>query len=164
MSDNKVLVLCATGKVGRNVTRALKEQGFDVYGTTRSANNSLEANGIHPIVCNYTVREDVERALTESGAKKIVSITDYFLAAKSKPEVEIEQGKNAIDAAKAAGVEHFIFISVVDGELFNDKVKHCKTKLVIEKYLKDSGLNYSILRPTAFFENFDDPANCTYFL
>jgi len=159
MTLEKVLVLCSTGKVGRNVSRALKEQGFNVYGTTRSAKNSLEANGIHPIVCNYTVREDVQRALAESGAKKIVAITDFFGAAKSKADVEIQHGKNAIDAAKAAGVEHFIFISCVDVELVNEHVKHFKSKWAVENYLKDSGLNYSILRPTAFFENFDDAAN-----
>jgi len=158
-SDNKVLVLCATGKIGRNVSRALKEKGFDVFGTTRNAKNSLEAKGIHPIVCNYTVREDIDKALQTSGAKKVVSLTDFFGAAKSKPDVEIQHGKNAIDAAKAAGVQHFIFISVVDPDLVNDHVKHFKTKLVIENYLKESGLSYSILRPTAFFENFDDAAN-----
>jgi len=158
-SDNKVLVLCATGKAGRNVSRALKEQGFDVFGTTRSTNNSLEAQGIHPIVCNYTARADIDQALSQSGAKKVFSITDFFGAAKQKSELEIEHGKIAIDAAKAAGVEHFIFMSVVDPELVNEHVKHFKTKLVIENYLKESGLQYSILRPTNFFENFDDAAN-----
>ena len=38
-------------------------------------------------------------------------------------------------------------------------MRHIKTKLVIEDYLRRSGLPYSILRPTAFFENFDDPKN-----
>ena len=42
MSDEKVLVLNATGKVGRNVCVALKEAGFDVYGTTRSPQNTLQ--------------------------------------------------------------------------------------------------------------------------
>jgi nucleoside-diphosphate-sugar epimerase len=36
MSSTKVLVLCATGKAGRNVCKALKDAGFEVYGTTRS--------------------------------------------------------------------------------------------------------------------------------
>ena len=34
-----------------------------------------------------------------------------------------------------------------------------KAKVVLEQYLRDSGVPYSILRPCAFFENFDDPAN-----
>lgn len=159
MSGDRVLVLNATGKVGRNTCRALKEAGFDVYGTTRSNSADLIKLSVQPVICNYTERSEIERALTETGAKKVFSITDYFLAAKSKPDVEIQHGKNAIDAAKAANVNHFIFVSVVDAELFNEHVKHIKTKIVIEDYLRNSGVPFSILRPTAFFENFDDPKN-----
>lgn len=159
MSGDKVLVLNATGKVGRNTCRALKEAGFDVYGTTRSNTADLTRLGVHPVICNYTDRSEIERALAETGAKKVFSITDYFGAAKSKPDVEIQHGKNAIDAAKTANVDHFVFVSVVDAELFNEHVTHIKTKVVIEDYLRKSGVPYSILRPTAFFENFDDPKN-----
>lgn len=159
MSGEKILVLNATGKVGRNACRALKEAGFDVFGTTRSTTSELAKLGIHPVICNYTEKSEIERALTETGAKKIFSITDYFGAAKSKAQIEIQHGKNAIDAAKATGVDQFIFVSVVDAELFNEHVTHIKTKVVIEDYLRNSGLPYSILRPTAFFENLDDPKN-----
>jgi len=159
MSGDKVLVLNATGKVGRNTCRALKEAGFDVYGTTRSNSADLIKMGVQPVICNYTDRSEIERALTETGAKKVFSITDYFLAAKSNPDIEIQHGKSAIDAAKAAKVDHFVFVSVVDAELFNEHVTHIKTKIEIEDYLRKSGLPFSILRPTAFFENFDDPKN-----
>jgi len=46
MSDRKVLVLNATGKVGRNACRALKEAGFEVYGTTRSNSSDLVKLGV----------------------------------------------------------------------------------------------------------------------
>lgn len=159
MSGEKILVLNATGKVGRNACLALKEAGFDVFGTTRSNTNDLSKLRVHPVICNYTERSEIERALAETGAKKVFSITDYFGAAKAKPDAEIQHGKNAIDAAKAAGVDHLIFVSVVDAELFNEHVKHISTKVVIEDYLRKSGVPSSILRPTAFFENFDDPKN-----
>ena len=128
MSGDKVLVLNATGKVGRNTCRALKEAGFDVYGTTRSNSADLIKMGVQPVICNYTDRSEIERALTETGAKKVFSITDYFLAAKSNPDIEIQHGKSAIDAAKAAKVDHFVFVSVVDAELFNEHVTHIKTR------------------------------------
>jgi uncharacterized protein YbjT (DUF2867 family) len=159
MPAEKVLVLNATGKVGRNACRALREAGFDVYGTTRSNTEILRESGVHPVVCNYTNRSEIDRALAVTGVEKVFSITDFFGAAKSKPDVEIQHGKNAIDAAKAAGVDHFIFVSVVDAEVFNEDVTHIKTKIVIEDYLRKSGVPFSILRPTAFFENFDDPEN-----
>ena len=159
MISEKVLVLNATGKVGKNASLALREAGFDVFGTTRSQVDALRAIGVTPVVCNYTDRKGLEYAIEQTGAKKILAITDYFGAAQSNSAVEIEHGKIAIDVAKEKGVDHFIFVSVVDAEYFNDHVRHIKTKLVIEDYLRQSGVPYSILRPTAFFENFDDPKN-----
>lgn len=159
MSLNKVLVLCATGKAGRNVCRALKDAGFQVYGTTRAKTKKFSDHGVIPVLCDYTSREDLDRALLETGAKKVFVITDYFGAAKSKGALEISHGKYAIDAARSAEVDHLIFMSVADAELMDERVKHIKTKVVIEDYLRASGVRYSILRPCAFFENFDDPAN-----
>lgn len=46
MSSEKVLVLNATGKVGKNACLALKEAGFDVYGTTRSQAGELQKIGV----------------------------------------------------------------------------------------------------------------------
>ena len=63
MSAEKVLVLNSTGKVGRNVCRALLEAGYEVYGTTRSTGGTLASLGVKPVVCNYTVRADLDRAL-----------------------------------------------------------------------------------------------------
>jgi uncharacterized protein YbjT (DUF2867 family) len=159
MAKEKVLVLNATGKVGRNVCRALLDADFEVYGTTRSENSSLASQGIRPVVCNYTIRADLDRTFKETGAKKVFVMTDYFGAAKSNADLEIRQGRDAIDAAMSAGVDHLIFMSVADAEFFNEHVKHLKAKVALEKYLSESGVAYSILRPCAFFENFDDPAN-----
>ena len=159
MSLNKVLVLCATGKAGRNGCRALKDAGFQVFGTTRSNTKKLSDQGVIPVLCDYPSREDLDRALLETGAKKLFVITDYFGAAKSNGALEISHGKYAIDAARSAEVDHLIFMSVADAELMDERVKHIKTKVVIEDYLRASGVKYSILRPCAFFENFDDPAN-----
>ena len=100
MAAEKVLVLNATGKVGRNVCRALNEADFEVFGTSRSPQNKLSQQGVQAVVCNYTVRADLDRALVQSGAKKIFVITDFFAAAKSSSTVEFEQGKAAIDAAR----------------------------------------------------------------
>ena len=159
MPAEKVLVLNATGKVGRNVCRALLEAGYDVYGTTRSSNSSLTSQGVKPVVCNYTIRADLDRAFKETGAKKVFVITDYFRAAKSNADEEFRQGRDAIDAAKAAGVDHLIFMSVADAECFDKHTKHMKAKVELEKYLRQSGVPFSIPRPCAFFENLDNAAN-----
>jgi uncharacterized protein YbjT (DUF2867 family) len=159
MSAEKVLVLNSTGKVGRNVCRALLEAGYEVHGTTRSTNSALAGMGVKPVVCNYTLRADLDRAFAQTGAKKVFVITDYFGAAKKSADLEFEQGRAAIDAAQAAGVTHLVFMSVADAEFFDHHVKHLHAKVALEKYLRTSGVPFSILRPCAFFENLDDAAN-----
>ena len=148
-SAGKVLVLQATGKLGGGVARGLKAAGFDVYGTTRSKKGAaaLEAAGMHAVVANYVKRADVDRAIKESGATKLVFLTDYVLAAKENPKLEAEQGKMMVDAAKAAGVDHAIFLSIADAQLLGPKAYHAHAKLAIEAHLKASGMRYSILRP-----------------
>ena len=72
-----MLVLAATGKVGQGVCRALKEAGFDVFGTSRTAKSGqrLAAVGVAPVVCNYTNRADLDKALKETGATKVFVLT-----------------------------------------------------------------------------------------
>lgn len=159
MTQEKILVLNATGKVGRHVCRALREAGFEVHGTTRSKAGTLESQGVKPVVCNYTQRADLDRAFAQSGARKVFVITDYFGAARKSADLEFQQGRDAIDAAKAARVDHLVFMSVADAESFDEHVKHLHAKVDLEKYLRDSGVPFSILRPCAFFENLDDAAN-----
>jgi uncharacterized protein YbjT (DUF2867 family) len=159
MAGGSILVLNATGKVGRNACRALLEAGFEVHGTTRSKGEALAASGVRPITCDYTRREDLDRAFARSGATKAFVITDFFGAARSSVEEEVRHGRAAIDAAKAAGVDHLVFVGVADAEFFDDHVRHVKAKLVLEEDLRGSGVPFSILRPCAFFENLDDAAN-----
>jgi hypothetical protein len=161
---NKVLVLCATGKAGKGIVHGLMARGFEVFGTTRSAENGagLEKLGAKPIVANYVVGADVERAVKESGAKQMVFITDFFGAAKKKMALEEEHGKIIIDAAKASGVAFTVFISVHDIEAMTKhrpKSLHFMPKGKVESYLRASGLAHAILRPVAWFENLDDAIN-----
>lgn len=159
MSREKVLVLCSTGKVGRNVCLALAQAKYNVFGTTRSESKQPPAIGVTPVLADYTQRADLDRAFAETQAKKVFVLTDYFRAARKSVEMEIAQGKSAIDAAKQAGVDHVIFMSVADAECFDDKTHHIKAKVALEKYVRQSGLNFTIVRPSAFFENLDDAAN-----
>ena len=151
MADKKVLVLCATGKAGKGIVAGLVQRGYEVYGTTRSAKSGavLEKLGAKPIVANYVVGADGQRAVKESGAKQLVFITDFFGAAKSKMALEEQQGKAIIDAVKASGISFTVFISVHDIEAYakhRPKALHIQPKGKVEAYLKASGLAHAILR------------------
>ena len=56
-----------------------------------------------------------------------------------------------IDAAKAAGAAHFVYVSAL-GAAPDHPIDFWRTKFHIEEYLKASGLSYAILRPSAFME------------
>lgn len=158
MAD-QVLVTCATGKAGFECCRALVDAGFEVYGTTRNSSGAtkLSTVGAKPVICNYC--SELPKALQESGAKRLLFITDFFKAGKMSAEAEYEQGVHAVDSAKAAGCIHTIFISVADAEKFPASCTHLLAKSRVEAYLKNSGLKFSILGPGTFFENFDDADN-----
>ena len=123
------------------------------------SSEKLTKLGVKPVQADYTNKESLTLAFKSTGAKLAFLITDFFLSAKGKTELEITQGKLQVDVAKAAGVEFVIYSSAGDSEKMGTKVKHLVGKVVVEDYLKSSGLNFTILRPVAFFENFDDPAN-----
>jgi hypothetical protein len=81
-------------QVGMATCRALKEAGFAVFGTTRTAKSGkrLADAGIAPVTANYTVRADLDRAISETGCKKVFVITDYWGAAKNSKKKEVAQG------------------------------------------------------------------------
>mmetsp|Transcript_7676 Transcript_7676/g.11149 ORF Transcript_7676/g.11149 Transcript_7676/m.11149 type:complete len:313 (+) Transcript_7676:283-1221(+) len=154
-----VLVLGATGKQGSWVCDALlAEKKFAVYGMTRSATSSgakkLEGKGAHVVEGDMASQESIESAIKSTQSKYL-----YILTLVGTKESEIKAGKAAIDAAVACSIEFVVFTSVADADVCYDNVTHFKSKLEIENYLKTTTLNYSILRPVAFLDNFDDPVN-----
>jgi uncharacterized protein YbjT (DUF2867 family) len=69
-------------------------------------------------------------------------------------ESEVAQGTTLGDAAKAAGVRHYIYSSV-GGADRDSGVQHFETKTRIEAHLRRIGLPLTILRPVFFYENFN---------
>lgn len=95
--------------------------------------------------------ESLEFALR--GVSTVISSTHSMLG-KGEESLEIvdDEGiRSLIDQSKLAGVGHFIFISAT-GAALDHPVDFWQTKARIERYLRDSGLEYTIIRPTAFME------------
>ena len=61
--------MCATGKMGRNVSKALADRGFDVYGTTRSEKSfdAIKARGVTPVLANYVDSKSLDAAFKSTG-------------------------------------------------------------------------------------------------
>jgi len=61
--------------MGRNVSKALADKGFDVYGTTRSEKSfpAIKARGVTPILANYVDSKSLDAAFKSTGYHLILS-------------------------------------------------------------------------------------------
>jgi len=136
-----ILVIGATGNVGRPTVQALLAKGESVRCLSRSEEKlAALPKGVDGAIGDLENGSGLEAAF--AGVDRLFLIT-------ANGETEAARGLNAVNAAKAAGVKHIVFLSVQDpgGE---PAVPHSRTKLPIEQAIKDSGMAYTILRPNFF--------------
>lgn len=132
-----LLVTGATGNVGAEVLRLLVARGADVRAGVRDVNRPLQAPG---------VSLDFKRP--ETFAPALQGVDQLFLI---RPPAISDVARDVfplIDAAKAAGVKHIVFLSILGAEKM-PFVPHRK----IELYLEASGIPYSFLRASFFMQN-----------
>lgn len=145
-----IFVTGITGKQGGAVARHLLEQGHGIIGLTRDANsekaNHWKNQGVQIVEGNLN---DASAYLSE--LKKSDAI--YFVQSLQKKHTEIHQGKQFIDTLQSNGIKHVVYASVLGADL-NTGVPHFDSKNEIEKHLKSSNINYTIIRPASFYENY----------
>jgi uncharacterized protein YbjT (DUF2867 family) len=151
--NDPILVAGATGRQGGAVTRHLLKYGQKVRALTRHPQKAekLMEMGIEIAQGDLTDRLSIEKAL--DGVKRMFLVTTKY---EEGLEAEIAQGMTAVDAARAAGIEHLVFSSVGSAHR-NTGIPHFENKRQIEKRIRDLGLSATILRPVFFMENFASP-------
>ena len=70
---------------------------------------------------------------------------------KDSWDIDYQATRNALDAGKAAGATHFVLLSAICVQ--KPLLEFQRAKLKFEQELKESGLTWSIVRPTAFFKS-----------
>ena len=148
------LVTGATGDLGRRIVRSLLEREMLVRAFVRlnARYAELENHGSDIAIGDLRRERDIHKAC--QGIQYIISAhgsgeTSNGDAATIDYQANIE----LIDQAKAAGVQHFVFISVLGVDRGYEDAPVFKAKREVEKYLQASGLNYTILRPSGFASN-----------
>jgi uncharacterized protein YbjT (DUF2867 family) len=151
--EHLVLVCGATGKQGGSVARSLLDRGFRVRGLTRDPQKpdaqALVEQGAEVVQGDMEDRSDVDRVL--EGAYGVFSVQNFWETGYDR---EVQQGKTVADAAKVAGVEHFVYSSVGSAHR-QTGIPHFESKWEIEEHVRQIGLPYTILRPTFFMQNWE---------
>jgi uncharacterized protein YbjT (DUF2867 family) len=155
MNNKIVAVTGATGQQGGAVARKLLAEGWKVRALTRDvdkpAAQELASLGAEVFAGDLDNRAELDAAF--KGVYGVFSVQNFWLPNVGF-EGEIRQGKNVADAAKAAGVGHLVFSSVGAAHRGMGQ-KHFESKWIVEQYIHSLGIPYTVLRPAAFFENFN---------
>ncbi|UQR66658.1 NmrA/HSCARG family protein [Bradyrhizobium sp. C-145] len=155
-NEKKVIaVFGATGNQGTGVVRALKADGqFNVRALSRDP-------GKYKGVADEVVAADLERPETLAEALKaahgVFLVTNFWQEGND----EIKQAAAAIQAAKAAGVNHLIWstlpnVEAISGGKFN--LPQFTGKAKVDRIVRDAGFpRYTFVVPPAYYQNFSGP-------
>jgi uncharacterized protein YbjT (DUF2867 family) len=152
-AERLVLVTGSTGNQGGAVARSLLDRGFPVRALTRDPDKlearALAEQGAEVVQGDLDDRSSVDRVL--EGVYGVFSVQNFWETGYDR---EVRQGVMLADAAKAAGVAHFVYSSV--GSAHRETgISHFDSKWEIEKHLRESGLPYTTLRPVFFMQNWE---------
>jgi uncharacterized protein YbjT (DUF2867 family) len=156
-TDRTILVTGATGRQGGAVARHLLDAGFRVRALARTPTKpaavALEQAGAE------IVRGDMEDAASlraaVAGAWGVFSVQNFWEKGVGH-DGEIRQARLLADAARQAGVGHFVQASVADADRAPG-VRHFECKAVIERYIDEIGLPRTFLGAVFYTDNFADP-------
>jgi uncharacterized protein YbjT (DUF2867 family) len=156
-----VLVAGAGGKLGMEVVRELKARGQRVRAMVRSEGKADRLRALADEVClGDAMRPEtlpaamqrVDRVFSCVGAS-VIPMPQYGRATFTR--LDYPANRNLIEASKAADVRKWVYVSVFG----HRKVPHRDFirghELVVEE-LRQSGLDYSVLRPTGFFSAMEE--------
>ncbi|MFN8385231.1 MAG: SDR family oxidoreductase [Anaerolineales bacterium] len=148
-----ILIVGVTGVLGRETARQLLAAGHKVRGTTRNPASAedLKKQGVEIVQGDLIDHASLKKAC--QGADAVLASAHSLLGTgKYKSEAVDDEGHRAlINAAKGAGVKHFVYVSA-QGARGDHPTDFYRTKHKVENYLKASGLSYTILRPPAYME------------
>lgn len=138
-----ILVTAANGNQGRLLIPQLLAKGQVLRACVHSeaSAESLRSAGVTDIVVGDLADADV-MARAMHGVEKV-----YYVGPTLHPR-EREMGFAAVAAARAAGVKHFVFSSVLHA-ILTDLTQH-EIKRDIEEHLLSSGLEFTILQPANY--------------
>ncbi|KIC93977.1 SDR family oxidoreductase [Flavihumibacter solisilvae] len=133
----KIVVIGGTGLIGTKVVDKLRQLGHQVIvGSPSTGINTITGEGL----AEAMKETDVVIDLANSPSFEDNAVMEFFKTA----------GKNLLAAEVNAGVRHHIAVSIVGVDLIDSG--YMRAKMMQEKLIRESGVSYTIIRSTQFFE------------
>jgi uncharacterized protein YbjT (DUF2867 family) len=134
----KIVVIGGTGLIGSKLVAVLRQRGHEVLAASpNSGVNTVTGEGLSEALTGADVVVD----LANSPSFEDAEVMKFFETA----------GRNLAAAEVAAGVKHHLALCVVGADRLPNS-GYLRAKLAQEKLIKASGIPYTILRSTQFFE------------
>ena len=134
----RIVVIGGTGLIGSQVVKRLGEHGHDaVPASPNSGVNTLTGEGVEEVLKGADVLVDVSNSPSFADD----DVMNFFTTATT----------NLTKAAADAGVGHYVALSIVGTDELPES-GYLRAKVAQEKLIRESGLTYSIIRATQFFE------------
>ncbi|NQD91462.1 SDR family oxidoreductase [Pseudomonas sp. CrR25] len=134
----KIVVIGGTGLIGSKLVKNLRERGHDALAAAPSSGvNSITREGLAEAMDGADVVVDVANAPSWEDQ----AVLEFFDTSS----------RNLLAAEAAAGVRHHVALSIVGSERLPDN-GYFRAKVAQESLIKASGIPFTILRATQFFE------------
>ena len=156
-----ILVAGATGNLGGEICRRLVERGKSVRALVRATSDPTKVEALQQLGCKIAVGDLKHRQSLDAACEDVDAvISTVSVIATAKPgdsfEATDERGTlNLIEAANAAGVDQFVYISFDTDSGPDSPLRNAKAK--VENALRSRGMTYTILQPSYFMETWLGP-------
>lgn len=149
----KILLAGATGYLGRYIAAELHNQAYPTKIVVRNENKiPLKKEYFETMVAEVTdpaqlrgMMNDVEVVISSVGITRQKDRLTYM-------DVDYQANHNLLKEAEKAGVKKFIYVSALNADKLTH-LKMCKAKERFVEALKNSELDYCIIRPNGFFSD-----------
>jgi len=141
-----ILVTGAAGKTGQAIIRALSASGYEIRALVHRKDHLApvtKAGADHIFVGDLSDLPMLKEATR--GVKAV-----YHICPNVTPH-EVEYGRKIIEASQWAGVDRFIYHSVLHPQI--QAMPHHWAKMLVEEMIFESGLSFTILQPAPYMQN-----------
>ncbi|MBY0376992.1 MAG: NAD(P)H-binding protein, partial [Gammaproteobacteria bacterium] len=150
MKTKPILITGVSGSIGSKLARNLIARKVPVRLALRDPKQSPYENNalVETVYFDYRDKNSLQKAV--EGVEQVFFLTPATMQAKQEAFNELETALAFIEIMRAAGVQHVVRSSGMGADQFKESAHY-----LIEQAVQQSGMAYTILRPTFFMQIFD---------